>query len=78
VTSRLAALRKGAFATRINQLRGRATLRVVSGARSIVWSCSLIVSIAEVNKRRVVLASAGDEPVVIVEGLAYPCESIGR
>jgi hypothetical protein len=60
------------------ELRSGATLGAVSGVRSIRRLCSTIVLIAEVDMRRVVLAIPGRIASVIEEGLAIPCESIGR
>jgi len=42
------------------ELRSGATLGAVSGVRSIKRLCSTIVLIAEVDMRRVVLASPGE------------------
>lgn len=44
------------------ELRLGATLGAVSGVRSIRRLCSTIVLIAEVDTRREVLATPGDEP----------------
>ena len=44
------------------ELRSGATLGVVSGVRSIMRLCSTIVLIAEVDKRRAVLATPGEQP----------------
>jgi len=44
------------------ELRLGATLGAVSGVRSIRQLCSTIVLIAEVDTRREVLATPGDEP----------------
>jgi len=44
------------------ELRLGATLGVVSGVRSIMRLCSTIVLIAEVDTRRAVLATPGEQP----------------
>jgi len=75
VTSRLAGLRKefghpyrgigeeAQAASAVSmELRLGATLGAVSGVRSIRQLCSTIVLIAEVDTRREVLATPGDEP----------------
>jgi len=59
------------------ELRSGATLSVVSGVRSIKQLCSTIVLIAEVDRRRAVLATPGQIARVIEEDLALSCESIG-
>jgi hypothetical protein len=51
---------------------------VVCGVWTVGRLCSLFVSIAEVSKRRAVLATLGEQPRATVEGLAPPCESITR
>ena len=54
-----------------------ATLGAVSGVRSIGQLCSTIVLIAEVDRRRAVLATPGGYARAIEEDLALSCESIG-
>lgn len=51
---------------------------MVCGVWTVGRLCSLFVSIAEVGKRRVVLAILGEQPRATAEGLAPPCESITR
>jgi len=51
---------------------------VVCGVWTVVRLCSQFVTIAEVSKRRAVLATLGEQPGPTVEGLAPPCESITR